>query len=84
MGESERGKGGRVGVRLSILINLSIHPIHPFTDAKRSAIGAALAAAIALPWAAAFTLGGPRVVGQATFDRLNVAGFDLDAWGLRF
>jgi len=68
------------------LINLSIHPIPSLfsPDAKRSAIGAALAAAIALPWAAAFTFGGPRVVGQAAFDRLNVAGIDLDAWGLRF
>lgn len=54
------------------------------TDAKRSALGAALAAAVALPWAAAFTLGGPRLVGQALFDKLNVATWDLDSYGLRF
>jgi presenilin enhancer 2 len=52
--------------------------------ARRSAVGVAVAAAVVLPWAAAFTLGGPRLVGQALFDRLNVAGLDLDAYGLRF
>ena len=61
-----------------------LSPYSPKTDAKRSAIGAALAAAIAIPWAATFTLGGPRIVGRALFDRLNVATWDLDAYGLRF
>ena len=58
--------------------------LFPLADAKRSAVGAALAAAVAVPWAAAFTLGGPRLVGQALYDRLNVAGWDLAAYGLQF
>lgn len=58
--------------------------LHLPTVARRSAVGAALAGSIAAIWAAAFTLGGPRLVGQALFDRLNVSGWDLDAYGLRF
>lgn len=52
--------------------------------ARRSAVGCAVATTLLLPWAAAFTLGGPRLVSQALFDKLNVAGIDLDAYGLRF
>jgi hypothetical protein len=72
------------GARARALPPPHLSPLPYKTDAKRSAVGAALAAAVALPWAAAFTLGGPRLVGQSLFDRWNVAGFDLDAWGLRF
>ena len=53
-------------------------------NVRRSAAGAAVAGVALLAWASAFTLGGPRVVGRATFDRLNLGDLDLDAWGLRF
>jgi len=53
-------------------------------NARRSAAGAAVAGVALLAWASAFTLGGPRVVGRATFERLNLGDLDLDAWGLRF
>ena len=53
-------------------------------NARRSAAGAAVAGAALLAWAAAFSLGGPRAVGRATFERLNLGDLDLDAWGLRF
>jgi len=53
-------------------------------NARRSAAGAAVAGAALLAWASAFSLGGPRAVGRATFERLNLGDLDLDAWGLRF
>ena len=53
-------------------------------NARRSAAGAAVAGVALLAWASAFTLGGPRAVGRATFERLNLGDLDLDAWGLRF
>lgn len=53
-------------------------------NVRRSAAGAAVAGVALLAWASAFTLGGPRAVGRATFDRLNLGDLDLDAWGLRF
>lgn len=53
-------------------------------NARRSAAGAAVAGVALLAWASAFSLGGPRAVGKATFERLNLGDLDLDAWGLRF
>ena len=47
-------------------------------------MGAAVAAAVAVPWVVAFALAGPGLLGRDLFDRLNVASVDLDAWGLRF
>lgn len=67
-----------------LLITTPPHLPPKNTDARRSAIGAAIAASILLPWAAAFTLGGRRLIGSALFDRLNVNSWDLDGLGLRF
>ena len=75
--------GGGVGDGVGVGVGSDGDPVVRLY-AKRSAIGTAVVAAIVLPWAAAFTLGGPRLVGRALFDRLNVAGLDLDAYGLRF
>lgn len=48
---------------------------------RRGAIAAAVALAA---WAVAFSVGGPRVVGAAVYDKLNLAGVDLASWGLNF
>ena len=46
--------------------------------------GAAAAGVALAAWAAAFSLGGPRVVGASLYDKLNLAGVDLASWGLNF
>ena len=53
-------------------------------NARRSAAGAAVSGVALLAWASAFSLGGARAVGRATFERFNLGDLDLDAWGLRF
>ena len=52
--------------------------------ARASARLAAVAGAALAAWAVAFSVGGPRVVGSALYDKLNVGGLDLEAWGLSF
>lgn len=52
--------------------------------ARASGRAAAVAAAVVAAWALAFSFGGPRLLGRATFQRLNVGGWDLDSMGLRF
>lgn len=52
-------------------------------NARASALLAAASGVALLSWAAAFSLGGARVVGRETFDRLNLGDLDLDAYGLR-
>jgi len=51
-------------------------------NARASALLAAASGVALLSWAAAFSLGGPRVVGEETFDRLNLGDLDLEAYGL--
>lgn len=50
--------------------------------AQRSAVGFLIVSAILLPWTLTFSIGGPSVVGQDVFQRWNVAGLDLQSWGL--
>ncbi|CAL5219105.1 g878 [Coccomyxa viridis] len=50
--------------------------------ARGSAIGFVVASAIVLPWTLTFMIGGPGVVGQRVFDKMNLAGVDLSALGL--
>ena len=54
------------------------------STARASARAAVVAAALVVAWALAFSFGGPRLVGEAAFNRLNVGGWDLDSMGLRF
>lgn len=49
-----------------------------------SRVAAAVSIAALAAWAAAFSLGGPRLVGAALYDKLNMGGLDLEAWGLSF
>lgn len=53
-------------------------------NAAASRRAAAAAAVVVGAWAVAFSVGGPRVVGAALYDRLNLAGVDLASWGLNF
>ncbi|CAK0746544.1 hypothetical protein CVIRNUC_001700 [Coccomyxa viridis] len=50
--------------------------------ARSSALGFLAASAIVLPWTLTFAIGGPAVVGQRVFDKMNLAGLDLSALGL--
>ena len=54
-------------------------------NAAASKTAAIIAGAALAAWAAAFTVGGPRLVGAALYDKLNMGGLDLEeAWGLSF
>ncbi|CAL8460647.1 g177 [Coccomyxa elongata] len=50
--------------------------------AQGSAVGLVIVSAIFLPWMLTFSIGGPGVVGQDVFQKWNVAGLDLQSWGL--